>query len=326
VLEPRTDELSAWDRLTNELLRARCRGDMATAVRLLEQRYRAYPNSMSAQIQYAWALQRSNQPTAAGAMLGRMDPDDSLHGAWRGYWWYLAASRHMLGEYDAELDITDRWDDSTSSAWQVVRGRALAGVGREGDAIELIRSTAGAPVDSTAERHLAVATELFVHGHPGAAVAVAESVLSRLEAGPSTGPERAEHIAWANRLLGRKEAERRALDVIVRADADTLAKLQAAARIAVLLGDSAAAERIDGMLAEESDVPLRSPWVRGAQIITRAHIAAGFGRREQAVDLLQEARARGMVDLGSSHAFHADLLLAPLRGYAPFEALLQPDH
>jgi hypothetical protein len=155
---------------------------------------------------------------------------------------------------------------------------------------------------------------------------VAESVLTRLELGASADSERAENIAWANRLLGRKEAERGALEHIVRADADTLMKLQAAARIAVLLADTAAAERIDGILAEESAVPLRDPWVRGAQILARAHIAAGFGRGERAVDLLQEASARGMLDLGPSHAFHIDLLLAPLRGYPPFEALLRPDN
>jgi DNA-binding SARP family transcriptional activator len=325
VLDARKDGLTAWDRLTIELLRARCRGEMATAVQLLEQRYRAYPNSMAARTQYAWAVQRSNHPRAAGAMLRRMDPEDVIGGE-SSYWWYLAASRHMLGEYDAELDITDRWRDPTSRAWQVVRGRALAGLGRERDAMELLRSTAGAPVDSVAERQLGIATELSVHGHPGAAVAVAESVLSRLELGASDGSEWAESIAWANRLLGRKDAERAALERIVRADADTLTKLRAAARIAVLLADTAAAERIDGILAAESDVPLRDPWVRGAQIVTLAHIAAGFGRREQAVDLLREASARGMLDLGSSHAFHIDLLLTPLRGYPPFEALLQPDN
>jgi DNA-binding SARP family transcriptional activator len=325
VLEARMDELTAWDRLTIELLRARCRGEMATAVQLLGQRYRVYPNSMSARVQYEWALQRSNQPGAAGAMLGRMDPEGYFPGE-DSYWWYMAASRHMVGEYGAELAITDRWRDSTSRAWQVVRGRALAGLGRERDVMELLRSTAGAAVDSVAERQLTIATELSVHGHPGAAAVVAESVLTRLEDGASPGSERAKSIAWANRLLGRAAAERGALERIVRADADTLTKLQAAARIAVVLADTAAAERIDGILAEESDVPLRSPWVRGAQILARAHIAAGLGRREQAVDLLQEARARGMIDLGSSHAFHIDLLLAPLRGYPPFEALLEPDN
>ena len=33
-----------------------------------------------------------------------------------------------------------------------------------------------------------------------------------------------------------------------------------------------------------------------------------------------------MLELGPSHAFHADPLLAPLRGYPPFDALLIPDN
>jgi hypothetical protein len=41
---------------------------------------------------------------------------------------------------------------------------------------------------------------------------------------------------------------------------------------------------------------------------------------------LREANARTGFLLGSSHAFHEDLLLAPLPGYPPFDALLQPDN
>ena len=33
-----------------------------------------------------------------------------------------------------------------------------------------------------------------------------------------------------------------------------------------------------------------------------------------------------MFGFGSSHEFHTDLLLAPLRGYPPFDALLKPDN
>jgi hypothetical protein len=33
-----------------------------------------------------------------------------------------------------------------------------------------------------------------------------------------------------------------------------------------------------------------------------------------------------MLPFGPSHAYHADPLLAPLRGYPPFEALLEPDN
>jgi hypothetical protein len=243
----------------------------------------------------------------------------------RRYWWYLSASRHMLGEYRAELDITDRWRDSTSRAWRIVRGRALGALGREREAMELFRRTAGASEDSVASQQLAIATELWAHGLSRTAEAMAESVLSRVEPGRDIVPKQAENIAGANRLLGRKEGEREALAQIVGNSSNTLAGLEASARIAVLLADTVRAEEIDALLAEESSRPLRNPWVRGAQILARARIAAGLGRREQAVALLQEASARGMLDLGPSHAFHIDLQLAPLRGYPPFEALLTPD-
>jgi hypothetical protein len=94
----------------------------------------------------------------------------------------------------------------------------------------------------------------------------------------------------------------------------------------VLLADTARAERIDSMLADQSDRPLRNPWARAEQIRARAHLAAGFGRLEQAVVLLRDAGARGMFEFGPSYEYHADLLLAPLRGYPPFEALLKPDN
>jgi len=237
----------------------------------------------------------------------------------------MAASWHMLGEYRAELSITDRWRDSATWEWQVARGRALGALGRDREVMELFRSMSGGSADSLAERHLTIATELAAHGHAQTGMAIAESVLARLELGKASDWKHAANIGWANRLLGRAEPERRALERIGESDADTLAKLEAEARIAVLLADTARAERIDSILAEQSARPMLPLLVRGATIVARAHIAAGFGRRDQAVALLQEACARGVILLGSSHAFHEDLLLAPLRGYPPFEALLKPD-
>ena len=79
---------------------------------------------------------------------------------WPRYWWYMAATEHMLGEYRSELAITDRWRDSASRVWQVVRGRALGALGREREVFELFGSMAEASVDTVAERQLRIATEL----------------------------------------------------------------------------------------------------------------------------------------------------------------------
>jgi hypothetical protein len=154
---------------------------------------------------------------------------------------------------------------------------------------------------------------------------VAEGLLTWLERDTLGGAERASFIAGARRLLGHQELERKALEALVAGEEDPLARLPAEGRIAVLLADTGAAMRVDSALAESHDQPLRNPWTRGSEILARAHIAAGFGRREQAVALLRAARARSLLPLGSSNAFHTDLLLAPLRGYPPFDALLEPD-
>ena len=276
-------------------------------------------------------LLASNQPRAAENILQRLDPQRDLgwwrspEEAWNRYWLRLAGSQHAVGEYSIELGITDRWRDSASWEWKVTRGRALSALGREREVRELLASMAGSSADLDAG-YLRVATELAAHGHLPTAKALAESLLAQLDFEPGGDWNRASNIAWANRLLGWTDRERRALEWIVQSDADTLTKLEAHGRIAVLLADSARARRIDSSLAELSDRPLSSPWPRASQILARAHIAAGLGRRDLAVRLLQEAKARGLLDLGASYAYHADLLLAPLRGFPPFDALLQPDN
>lgn len=247
--------------------------------------------------------------------------------AWESWYWStMATTWHMSGDHASELGITDRWRDSAAVEWQGVRGRALAALGREREVMALLASSAGMSVDSVAGHQLDMATELAVHGHLRTAMVIAESLLARFALEPDTGWSRASDIAWANRLLSRTQHERDALEHIARSDADTLAKLEAVARIAVLLADTAQAEMIDSALKEQSDRALRNPWARGALILVRAHIAAGFGGREQAVSLLRDASARGKLGWGSSYSFHEDLLLLPLRGYPPFEALLKPDN
>jgi len=332
VLEPRRQLLGPWNRLSIEALRARCEGRMAQSVGLLGQRYYAYPRSASARARYAQALEYSNQPRAARGILLAMNPERDLGwwndpaGVWPRYWVRLAGTWHMMGGYREELDITDRWADSTDPDWQVIRGRALAGLGREREVLALVNGTASRSVDSVATAALTIADELVAHGHPAAARTVAESTLARFERAPDTAWSRADNVARAERLLGRGAEERAALELVARSDADTVLRLEAAGRIAVLLGDTARATRIDNSLAYLSNQPLEGPLVRGRQILARAHLAAGVGRRERAVALLKDAVARGMLPLGVSHASHADPLLAGLRGYPPFDALLVPDN
>ena len=158
--------------------------------------YRAYPRSVFAQGVYAWGC---NPPTSRGP-LGRfcgrsgarlrVGPREA--GTGRRYWWRMAVTWHMLGEYRAELGITDRWRDSAAWEWQVIRGRALAALGREREVMELSREARLEPPSTRSrDTSLTMATELAAHGHPRTAMAMAESVLARLELEPDTGWSRA---------------------------------------------------------------------------------------------------------------------------------------
>ena len=161
----------------------------------------------------------------------------------------------MLGQYREEIEITDRWHDTSDADWQVTRGRALAALGREAEALDLIQSLSARSIDSVATPSLAVAAELAAHGHQRTAMAVAESTLRRLELGSAVEPARTRNVALANRLLGRRDQERLALEQIVRRDPDSLAVLEAEGRVAVLLADTAAAERVTARWPSRVIVP-----------------------------------------------------------------------
>ena len=331
VLDGRRDRLTPWNRITVDLLRARCRGDRSGELRLLKDRYLAYPRSSLAQATYATiGLQSSNQPRGGLELLRRMEPehlgwqvppDDSR--AW--YWWRVAASHHALGDHRAELELTDRWRDSSAGDWYVIRGRALGALGRPREVLELVERMGRLSSEAVADRQIRLAEELAAHGQAAAARTIAEGLVGRLAPGAGADSLHAAEVARIHRLLGHPMAEREALERILRDEADTAARLDAEARLAVLSADTAGAQRIDSSLAEQSNRRLRAPGIRANLILTRARLAAGFGRREQALVLLREAGARGWFPLGAAHVYHSDPLLATLRGYPPFEALLRPD-
>jgi hypothetical protein len=331
VLEPRRDQLSAWNRLTIDLLGAYCRGEVGVAVDLLGARLEAYPRSGVAKSHYAIGLRSANRPRAAREVLLDMDPErdvmwqSSPEEVWPRYWEWLANTWHTTGEYRPELEITDRWQDSAAWEWREIRGRALAALGREREVRELLATGDGA-LEPFAREWLRSAVELAAHGHPRTATAMAESVLTRLEVEPDTGWVLGSRIE-TYRLLGRAEQERNALERIARTELDSLDGVEVRARIAVLSADTAQAERLDRVLAEGSSRPLMAPGLRSSLLLARARIAAGLGRREQAIALLSGvSHRRNAILSGSSHEYHTDPLLAPLRGYPPFEALIKPNN
>ena len=119
---------------------------MAKAVDLLEERYRAYPQSMSARAQYASGA-AALQPAQGCAGDAASDGSGARHrlggvyGGWcgRGTGGIWLPASTCWANIDAELAITARWRDSASRVWQIMRGRALGALGREREVIELLR-------------------------------------------------------------------------------------------------------------------------------------------------------------------------------------------
>jgi DNA-binding SARP family transcriptional activator len=316
VLEPRRDRLSAWNRLTIDLLRAFCRGDMAEAVDLMEARFEAYPRSSVARNHYQMALESAYRPRALREILLGMDPE---HVEGRHYWSRVAMTWHMTSEHESELAVTDRWRDSADGVWREVRGRTLAALGREREVRELL-ATGDTALEAFAAEWLRIATELAAHGHQRTATAMVESVMTRLELEPDTGWVLGS-LLEVDRLLGRPEHERSVLERIASTGLDSFAGLDVRGRIALLSGDTAQAEMIYRGLAEWNSRPLMGPALRSSLILVQARMAAGLGRREEAVALLRIPKA----GIASSSELHSDPLLAPLRGYPPFQAFLKFD-
>jgi hypothetical protein len=272
------------------------------------------------------ALEGANQPRAAREVMLGMDPERDLgwrhspEEVWPRYWSRLAITWHETGEFQSELAITDRWRDSAAAEWREIRGRALAALG-PGQELRKLLATGDTALESFASEWLGISAELAAHGHTRTATAMAESVLTRLELEPDTGWV-LRSLLEVDRLLGRPEHELSVLQRIAGNGADSLDGLDLRARIALLSGDTAQVERISSGLAEWSSLPLMGPSLRSSLIRVRARMAAGLGRREEAVELLRTPRGIG----SSSAEYHIDPLLAPLRGYPPFEALLKPDN
>jgi hypothetical protein len=85
--------------------------------------------------------------------------------------------------------------------------------------------------------------------------------------------------------------------------------------IAARRGDITEADAMSSRLAA-----LRTPYLRGANTLARAQIAAVLGRKEEAVRLLKQSSGDGQRFM----TFHSLPDLLPLRGYPPFDAFMAP--
>jgi Protein kinase domain len=242
-------------------------------------------------------------------------------------WATLADLYHYLGDHRAERDATAqlrriRPDDPLTIRFQLKAAAALH------DSAEVERLLADArPLPAPAQSYdffgdleLQAGQELEAHDQAAFGRALVRRAVEWFDAQPvqeRTWRMRVRHATAYHEL----HDETRALAILQTVpevlDSTNLLYVGLRGRIAAAAGDTATARRIDSTLAA------RGRGLGGANTLERAFIASNLGQRDRAVTLLQEAFAQGY---GFTIRWRLHWLTdtRPLRGYPPFDQLLQP--
>jgi tetratricopeptide (TPR) repeat protein len=341
VLDARSQPLEREDRLTLQIIAARCHGRNDEMLRLALERADLAPRTSGLQSSAAAAALWANRPRRAVEILKRIDPSvdlawstDSTHVA---YWTSLTEGLHLLGRYDEELATADRVPLAAPLSRVWLRGRALAALSRPTAALMLIDSALSLPVETANDIGLApytdgrpqysatpgwvswwIACELAVHGDTVAARQAAARGVAWYRIRPTEERATLEErlvATWSLELLGEyAEAEEMVRQLLAEdsANVDFRGEL---AGLAAERGDTALADTLDRWLAAQPAA--RVSW---SASVYRARVAALLGRRDDAV-----ARTRDALDEGAWPMWiHLDPALAPLRGRRDFVALTAP--
>lgn len=265
------------------------------------------------------AAVRVGRPRQGVRVLDEMRPHLGwlADGPW--YWYQLGAELHFAGAYERELAEMEEARRRFPSNRIIVQMhiKALAALGREQEVMrEVSRALAMRPrwAEDIQPMHQAV-VELRAHGYPDAARRLAAWTVGWIGDGP---PERRHELRSDMPVIlfeaGRVSEARAAMAEVIAADSTDAYGYAMLGVMYAAEGNRAAAQREDARLAR-----LGGP--QGLVLMGRAGIAAWLGDRERAVRLLRDALSAG---LEWRPVLHLDPLLAPLRGYEPFEELIRP--
>ena len=347
-LERRRARLTPYEAVSLDSRIAIRRRDYPAAVEAARRLTALAPKSASAQMTLASSLRALNRAHEADSVLSRVDTGRAGLGS--GFWMLRAAVARQLGDHRRELEYMDTVlrlapDDGNNVGWRV---RALASLGRTDEVRAIADRVANGPrVNNEDDIFGAAVVGLLSAGRTADARTVAEIFARRRLAAPPVSfdddpgqpmytvaaLEFAGHHATALRLVDSLIATlsgRHGMRLNVGIQNDYPIWLVATkGGMLARGGDTAAADAVDRQLQA-----LRPAGIALASaLVGRAVIAAQFGRREAAVARLREA-----IDAGATFAFTVagskiyitsgispdSPWLAPLVGYAPFEALMRP--
>jgi DNA-binding SARP family transcriptional activator len=317
------DELSPFAESELDMLLAELAGDR---IRALEAA-RLQPNTpIDPAIHAQWA----NQPREAIEHLKRADwyPEavrsGGLFGVEQIYWQVLAASYHMLGEYETELEVAEEARDGYPNLLSLLDAevRALAALGRIDEVEERLDESLTLPPQEGWLHGgvMAVAAiELWTHGHEEASQRASQRgvdwYLSRSPEEAATTAYRY-GLAFAYYVARRWDEARTAFEELASDLPDDVNYPGYLGVLAARRGDRDEALRIYDAIQG-----MANPYDHGREAYWGACIYSSLGEREQAMVLLRDAFAQGRTfDL----RLHVDIDLEQLHDYPPFQEFLAP--
>ena len=240
----------------------------------------------------------------------------------------------MLEDFNEELELVRaaraRFPESPDLL--EAEARALAALGRPAEAKAVVEAwRAARPAGPTLGVIHRLALELDAHGHSEQARQFWTDILERISSrslGERDIPQAPLYRILSLFGLERVEEARELvlpLEPAARQAAETggsavaLHPLRFLGVASAKLGDRPEAVRISELIAVADLPPFRD---RNYLSIWRASIAAYLGDRDEAMRLLEQARAEGWM-MWNNHP-HQEPFLKPLRGYPPFEEFARP--
>jgi len=325
-LSDRRDQLSPFEQKWLGIQMAYAERRYAEALRLLQEAQGIAPRDLMVRHWTGLIGLYLNRPQLIVETMGSADMEQVRdHAAWR-YWYnILSRAHHRMGEDEQALVNARRAVDwSPDDAWfRTAECAALAGLGRLDEvrrAVDRALTQKPSPGFTAADLFIYAADELHVHGHPEAALEMAQRAVDwsrRRSDGPnSSGSPRLDLARALSRTGQWDESESLVREFLGNAP-ENVDALGLHGVLAARQGNRVEAQSSSSALAHIAD-----PYVWGQQTYERACIAAVLGEKDKAVDLLREAFAQGFA---SFERIHRDPDLDSLRDYPPFQDLVRVD-
>jgi serine/threonine protein kinase/tetratricopeptide (TPR) repeat protein len=321
------EQLSPFDCYVLDWYSATLKGKNEEALRSIVKAEKVVPKNIGINYMHGFCALEINRPLETMKTYAKMDSVDPeilysrLSGAWR--IGTLAEALHMLGKFKQELKEVRKGIEYYPNRLRlrVHEVRALAALGKIDAVREVIEkslvvvSSSGTPGDVMLE----AAWELRVHGHREAYQEIAHQAVEWYKDRLRIKEVSEEMRHDLGRALYTAEKWDEAQAVFEELMEDYPENIAYPGRIGLLAARKGERDKAFGISKELESID--RPYLFGEHTYMRARIASLLGEKEQAVVLLRDAFAQGLL---YGAYLHNEMDFEPLRNYKPFQELLKP--